>query len=123
MPGRRGSGTRLSSRAWPRPHGPAPSATALVDPVYAQSSTALVEPVYGTAADAPDRGRFRGWFVLALRPEDFLRESVAATDRSAVTVSLSDITPGEDEGADLDHMADSQAMTAMTAGVRGRDKA
>ncbi|WP_436531683.1 CHASE domain-containing protein [Actinoplanes sp. HUAS TT8] len=64
-----------------------------------QVSTVLSMPVYGTAADVPDRGRFRGWMVLGLSLQDFLSGNVAGTTAGDAAVSLRDASSKGGNGA------------------------
>ncbi|WP_436651651.1 sensor histidine kinase [Actinoplanes sp. URMC 104] len=61
-----------------------------VPPDRRQLSFVFVAPVYATSPGAPDAGRFRGWLLLGVRGEDFLREVVAASAGDAVAVTLLD---------------------------------
>jgi signal transduction histidine kinase len=59
-----------------------------------QLSFVLVAPVFATSPGAPDTGRFRGWMMMGLRGENFLKEAVGRAAGDTVAVTLADDTAG-----------------------------
>jgi len=78
-------------------HGIATSAAHLphADAGLAPLSFVLATPVYATSPAAPDAGQFRGWLVMGLRADDFLREAIGLPAGDTVAVTLTDTSAGD----------------------------
>jgi len=55
----------------------------------------LATPVYATSPAAPDAGKFRGWLMMGLRADDFLREAIRPPAGDTVAVTLADTSAGD----------------------------
>ena len=60
-----------------------------------QLSFLFAAPIRSASPEAADVGEFRGWLVMGLRGEDFLRQTIGLAAGDGVAVTLSDGTAGD----------------------------